>query len=210
MKKVYQLFLLVAASLFSLTASAGYVQYNLTDTTGTSLGYFVQHDTDQTIAYYDFLIGSGINQVHFNPEIGLDYLKVTSTIYKGQGPTNIGVFDQRTPDFDNGAYVYFLDPNAIAGPYQFTLDYVRTSTLQVSDGSGNLVQSINGYANESAVDPSLAAALDANGGYGDGMGRMVPDYVGPKPLPTGDVPEPGSLALIGIGAIALIRRKCHA
>lgn len=210
MKKVYQLFLLVAASLFSLTASAGYVQYNLTDTNGASLGYFVQHDDDKTIAYYDLLIGTGSNQVHFDPQIGQDFMKVTSTIYKGQGPTNLGVFDTRTPDYSNGAYVYFLDPDATTDPFRFTMDYVRTFIGPVANEPVDRVESINGYASLGTVDTALAVALDANGGYGDGMGRMVPDYVGPKPLPTGDVPEPGSLALIGIGAIALIRRKCHA
>lgn len=194
---------LAATALCSFDASAGYVQYNFG---GPISGYFVQHDDDQSLAYFRFLVpiaGTPSESTShpyvfyndFSPKFGegVDSVYASTTNFRNNGPANLIGHDNFGSDHDITLRIDFA--RSTAGAFAYTASYSGSIyfTPQSWHGSGTLT----GLVTRGTVDPQLVQTLDSLGGYYDGMGKSVPRYVGP-----GDVPEPGSLALIAIGALA--------
>lgn len=195
---IKQTIALAAGIVFSLNASAGYVQYNL----DSNSSFIVENTADKSIAFYSINIGgkrfmfSGI----------YDYLYGQSSNFWGEiGPTNFSVYDRASEVYDSTA----------------TFNFAKSSTDGVYNFSGHFSQTIDpGYPREFAyalnprsfsfsgtaalgpVNPQVAGDIvDYGAYYGSGMAHEVPVQ---------NVPEPGSLALIAVGvlgAFGVARRR---
>jgi hypothetical protein len=206
-----------AAIIFSaVNAHAGYLQYNLSgggidNAFGPS--FIIIRDTDKSIAYYRLHTQLG----YFSPSMGYqqDFLTDSSSNFWGLqtrnmnwgiGPTNFSLKDIMqeehtawlTVNFTQGenptTFNYSMYSHNAPGPYSPYPNLFHYSTLRTG-GTAVTVQ----------VDPYLASILDSNPDYGL-TGYMLANYI----LPTQNLPEPGSLALIGLGGLGLagiMRRK---
>jgi len=96
---------LAASTLLSLNASAGYVQYDFSGPLGNTggnpyfqTGYFIQHDSDQSIAYFNFLLPIEGVARPFNMQIspqmseGGTVLIGETTPFRDNGPTNFSIY----------------------------------------------------------------------------------------------------------------------
>ena len=195
---------LAATALFSLDASAGYVQYNFS---GPVSGFFVQHDDDQTIAYYRFSLPygegpSGPVGGHFMPMSGdgVDTNIAATTHFHHNGPTNFTVFDNYGSPYPGmqEATVKLDFYRSTGGDFSYTADftaklpYVGPNGWETWPFSGHLTGSVT----EVPADPLMTAYFDSVGGYEVGVGKIVPAYIGAH-----NVPEPASLALFAVGAL---------
>lgn len=204
---------LAATALFSLNATAGYVQY---DFSGPITGHFIQHDDDLSIADYRFyypVTGLPVpSQDGFSPirnsGDGYDTNTAASTYFMSNGPTNFSTFDNFNNDGDSYFSVKFSQ--AVDGKYAYTAQYSLTRKYTASTGSGfdwyKTSGELSGFVTSSAVSASTARDLDAIGGYHEGVSRRIPAYIAAT-----DIPEPASIALMALGGIgiagALRRRK---
>lgn len=183
---------LLAGALFSLNASAGYVQYNFDGYDGLS-GYFVQRDDNKAIAYYDIRAAGQYIDKTFVPVDSLDMLYWANNNFHGDGPTSFKLVDIRTSGYIDTLWVGFEADNP---GYGYSVRFERRVDVGSDDGSGNLQPGLMVFqtaATRVTVDPAFAAQLDALGGYGADMRRITPTRV----------PEPGSLALLAAGAIGV-------
>jgi hypothetical protein len=192
--------------LFSLNASAGYVQYNLSYGAANSGldGFIVQNDTDGSIAFFSFWLNDAVGQ--FGAQAypftndGATLLTGASTYFTHDGPTNFSITD--TFGSDHTTYFNVSFSRATGGSFSYTARYRANLYANVPPQfkSG----SVTGFATRGPVEPLLVPELDMNGGYYPGVPRIVPNFIGVSP-----VPEPMSPALLLIGAIGVlaVRRR---
>ncbi|QNA88854.1 PEP-CTERM sorting domain-containing protein [Massilia sp. Dwa41.01b] len=204
---IKKLIALAATTLFSLDASAGYIQYDLSGN-GIS-GYVVQHDDDHSIAFYQIFIDTERAYARFAAAHGEDNITGATTRFGDGGPTNFAAFDSLSR-----VYVYNIaldyQSTGSAGVYRFSARYSQREHPEYANDpwAGELVPlalRFSGTARVTAVDPGLVNFIDGEGGYPDGLTRLVPAPVA--------VPEPAGLGLLGLGLAALaaaLRRRSPA
>lgn len=199
--------LFVAAATLSLSASAGFVQYNFVDTTfsdgGTLNGYFVQNTEDKAIAYFNLNVAGGAQHAaQFFPSGLMSNIASADTFFLGTGPTNFSAFNNQDVVY------YFLDvefgSTSTAGTYSVFGTNDQFAQFPGIDSASRSFAS--GYAVQGTVEADLLAYLE--GGPIQEINYIVPRY-SPEPV---RVPEPGSLALLMLGAATLAgaRRKMKA
>jgi hypothetical protein len=178
----------LACAMVSLSASAGYTQYNFEGPDIT--GHVIQHDDDKSIATFNFYFTDTKKSfgMYFQPENNDGVTLITSekNHFYGAGPTSFTLYDDYGSDH-YAAVVLDFSRESDAG-YVFSLKYKYDQTAGYPR---HFEGYINGIASAGAVDPRQAADLDGLGGYDIGVPRIVPAFV----------PEPGSLALLAIGAL---------
>ena len=117
---IKKLLTLAATALFSLDASAGYIQYDLSGQ-GIS-GYVVQHDHDHSIAFYQIFIDTDRAAARFAAYYDGDNLTHARTRFKDGGPTNFGAFDSLSQIYIYNIALSFA-PTGTDGVYGFTSRY---------------------------------------------------------------------------------------
>jgi hypothetical protein len=201
---VKQLVAFVLAAGVSMSASAGYIQYTLDNVKlddGSSLqGWFVQDTSDQSIAYYDFQSGPPAAD-HMVPWGSIYYNKMLfaeSHFAGGAGPTSFGFQDTMSTSYYHVINLMF-DP-APGGAIRVSGSDDDTPAPETYGWPGfqSMMRNIVGGAvvQSAVTEEVLLASLERGDTYLD---RVVPNV---PPMP---VPEPGSLALLALGACAVAR-----
>ena len=188
---------LAVASLFSMNASAGYIQYTLS---GPVSGFFIQNDVDRSVAFYSLQVRA--QDVWANIFPSGTYSAITGANYKSytMGPTNFGVVNYLTEvydyrlwlDFYNsdtpGQYTYWASFGQTQSPAYPTQSWVDKLKPQTANFTGSVV------ASAPMFDTSWIDLYVKNGMYPDGTRYIVPIRA---------IPEPASLGLLAIGALGL-------
>jgi hypothetical protein len=183
-----KLLALVAGMMFSMSASAGYIQY---DFTGPEMyGHVIQHDDDQSIATFNFYFTDPKKHfsIYLQPQRddGATLITNEKTHFHGAGPTSFSIYDNYGTDHYTAVIIDFS--RATDAGYVFSLKYQYDQTAGYPF---HFEGYINGLASVGVVNPLQAADLDEQGGYDRGVPRITPAFV----------PEPSSLALMAIGAL---------
>lgn len=204
---IKKLIALAATSLVSLSASAGYVQY---DFSGQMRGYFIQHDDDGSIAdfKFSFLVADAFSQspdgfyAGFFPTRSEGYTSINggTTYFRNNGPTNFTLFSNFGADQSTQFSIEF--DRATQGNFSYIGQY--QTSIYYNDGWRSYKGTVTGLVSESSVAPLVAQNLDYFNGYAETVNRVVPTFINPN-----RVPEPGSLALLAIGAVGAIGAARH-
>ncbi|MBD8632756.1 PEP-CTERM sorting domain-containing protein [Oxalobacteraceae sp. CFBP 8755] len=201
---------LAAGLLFSLTASAGYVQYNFSN--GPVEGFIVQHDNDGSIAHYNFDFAVHGAPTPFRMRMypqqseGANQITKATTHFYGSGPTNFEIYSDFGGDQTTSLKMVF--GHSSAGTLWYQATYFSSILFGEPDGYGykDFSEVHEGAVTISTVSANLIRDLDLNGGYYENVPKIIPTYIGPNNVP---IPEPTGVALLAIGAMSLlsIRRK---
>jgi len=192
-----------AAVSLSLDASAGYIQYNLSGPglMGSDSSILVLREEDKSVAFFSISTQIGRFSPHDRGEYyHQNHLIEATTSFRGLGPTNMYMSDVMQEEHTNFMWLTFSRGN---GPkifdYSMRLVSLPGPQAPYPDMHPRRDFTTTGTAVEVELSPFLAAGLDEmleNQLY---LPRLVPSFV--------RVPEPASMALMVIGALAVINAR---